>query len=875
LPSSAASCARRIVVDRDFRPGDRSAAVAISAAAAVFLLGAALLAGGAESESDDVVRYYDGDVLVGEERTNGGKTVLRDYDPPRVGDATFFGWTTEPDGVILHPAGSEMFLSGGTCLYAAVCYGLIEVDGNTAIFRLGGPPLHTSPLLIDLRHAGSVTSVIVPEDTGELIRSAGASVKVAFHNGLRLHLDSVYSAQIMNGRAEIGYAHENGDVVRLDVLSDGERLEWPDGGLSAAMNTSPVHGADTVVFCIDGGAAAEIQSTVFDGEVSFAPPAMRFRAVTLLPVNASVDGHAAELGSAPIGFRVVRSDYFHDRGMLAVGDVFSLGQAPEGRRFAVSGTEAAAGVFVATGASTVRIALTAAGAGAHSIILPETQTGYTIASDASEVNDGGNCVLTYRLLHGYTDYDLAIAVNGNVYELNSLGEIHLNDVRTDMFVTVEGVYDSRVYTINVPQNQIGYALSVSSNTVHHGMSYMVSFTLKPGYGGSPSVRIAGGQNIGVSSGTAVVSDVRGDHQLLVDGVELSRYKVTAGSNTIVFVNGVPGDTATINDIITIKANPLYSLPSSFESHIPASVNKVAGGYKTTQNVVFPSIVKLTVGENLVCNGVSEFGTLDVCTEDRVIISSELGYTLPNNYNEIMKLYGTIYNAPSGPEFKMRSDTTLPSIYRVTYMGYESVHEVVYSVGNYAPSLPQSVPLREEYLFDRWIFNMPIASDVAVEASWIREIFWIDVSDRILVYYEGAYRMNEPQLRVKLGNTIDVLANSSTVAKVESIIGVHAASFISVGLQSVLSSTPVGITKRYAVHEGMDISKLCIMVVDDAVFFFWMDTSDTINLNDRLMDLDTYGFDSTLFSHWEEKIRYNGSQQSTDDNKFVVLNAVWK
>ncbi|MDR3282516.1 MAG: hypothetical protein LBS92_02765 [Candidatus Methanoplasma sp.] len=722
LPRSFASCAKRVVIDRDVRPGDRSAAIAIVTACVVFLVATMLSSVDAGGEPDGAVMYYDGDVLVGVQAVNGDNAVLMDYAPEGGEGSTFFGWTSEPGKGPLHAAGSEMRVGKGINLYAAVCNGIIEVDGNVATFRLNGPPQHTSPFVIDLGYAVNVTSVVISEDTAAFVRATGSSVKVEFHNGFELLFDVVSSLQIFNGDVEIGYAYEAGEVIRLDVLSGGERLDRLEGGLNVAVDVSPVSSSETLVFRIDGGKAEEVPSAAFDGKAVFDLKSMLFKTVTLLPVNASVDGAAADLRQPPIGFHTVRSDYFDDRGMLSTGDMFSLGPAPDGKRFAVAGTQSVEGVFVVTGMSSVRIALTAGNVGAHSIILPETQIGYVLTSNAYGVDDGGKCILSYKLLPGYTDKDLAIAVNGNVYELNSIGEIHLNDVREDMFVTVSGVYDVRVYGISVPRNQEGYALSVSSSAVHHGQSYTVRFQLTSGYGGSPVVRIAGGQVIVISGGVAVVNDVRGDHQLVVEGVELLRYRVTAGSNTAVLVNGAPGDTATPFDIVSVYSTvPGYALPTTFEMHIPNGVIKIPQGYRLTSDTVFPSVIKIIVGENIICGGIREYGTIYICRDDNLAISPELGYSFPQNYESTLKSMNVDSIKIGGNVvYRFLTDTTLPSIYKVSYFGRLTEFTSLFLTSG--DDVPLIEPPRDSYLFIRWdVDPVPINEDLEVHSIW--ELIW--------------------------------------------------------------------------------------------------------------------------------------------------------
>ncbi|MCL1978762.1 MAG: hypothetical protein FWG60_01190, partial [Methanomassiliicoccaceae archaeon] len=237
----------------------------------------------------------------------------------------------------------------------------------------------------------------------------------------------------------------------------------------------------------------------------------------------------------------------------------------------------------------------AAGSEMFAIILPEKKEGFNITADPMMVVRGGSSIISYSLEPSHVDDDLVIFVNGNPMKLDAMKRIHLTDINEDKIVTVTGIYDRREHSISLPDDQRGYVLTSSAEKVHHGESYTLEFKLLPGYAETQEfgIHVNGGDAKRPSEGTVLIEDVRDNHVITVTGVEPIRYDISAGRNVLVFVNGAAASKATVEDTVTIQPADGYSVPETFNAQIKGKFTVKGNGYKVTDNIVFPSILKIT------------------------------------------------------------------------------------------------------------------------------------------------------------------------------------------------------------------------------------------------------------------------------------------
>ncbi|MDR0523508.1 MAG: hypothetical protein LBG62_03710 [Candidatus Methanoplasma sp.] len=714
---------------------------AVVAASAVACL---VVAEGSPGDGSRISYFLDGE-MVAEQAPQGAIEFS-----PRVGAGrTFFGWS-------LHPDGSGRLYSEGDCvpagrsasLYAVVADGIIAVDGSRASFSSVSEPPRFGEALVDLRHSAGVDSVSIDGETASLIRRAEASVRVEFRGGLGIRLGREWGIEAPEGGLAVSYSVGPDGSMRAAASSGGAPLR---AAVTVIAGPGIAEGGEARAFSAGPGGMREIPCEAEGGRIAFRPGSESFRTVALFPVSASG-------GASPssMGFEPVYSAYFESFGKMAAGDAFTLGRAGEGMRFSVSGAVRVGGAYVVDGTSAVVISVER-GACEHRVSLPREQTGYVITADRQYVPDGGACVLRYRLLPGYSDAGLSIAVNGRVVSMDGLGEIRLRDVRDDKAVTVEGVVDVRVYSVSVPREQTGYSLTVSPDRVHHGQSYEVRFSVSPGYGGPASVRIAGGPAIDVSSGAATVRDVRGSHSIIVEGVSLSEYVVSAGKNTVVRVNGLPGSVATIFDVVTVDPAPGFSMPPTYDSHVSPRVARVGGGYRVSSDESMPSIVRITVGENLVANGTPEHEALDVCPGDVVVISAEPGYLLSPDYaSRVAGIGGTAAQSPMGAGYSFGDSVSLPAIHRVVFMAREGEHARFYC--NYGDEVPSpGAPSDPHFIFDSWEgAGGAVLSDLEIASRWIPRTYRVSVGGgAFAAQYMGEVRRAPCVLDVEAGGEVRV------------------------------------------------------------------------------------------------------------------------
>ncbi|MDR1404740.1 MAG: InlB B-repeat-containing protein [Candidatus Methanoplasma sp.] len=382
--------------------------------------------------------------------------------------------------------------------------------------------------------------------------------------------------------------------------------------------------------------------------------------------------------------------------------------------------------------------------GMYAVILPSEQNGFSVTADPQLVMEGGSSVIEYSLLPSHTDEDLVISVNGNPMKLDAMKRIHLKDIAEDQTVTVSGVYDKREHSISLPEDQRGYELVSSAEKVHHGESYTLKYRLLPGYRESADfgIHINGGDLKRPSGGELQVIDVMDNHEITLTGVEPIIFGVSSGKNISVLVNGAAASEATVEDMITILPAEGYLLPKTFNDQITGSFKAERDGYRITGDVSFPSVLKITEGENArIGNGDSK--SIFVCPHDKIAVSAAPGYSLPGDYSD--KLSAVAGVSRSADKFSFADDTVIPSVYKVVFNGHNKVHETVFVVGNTPLQTPHDNPTRIAYRFDGWDTSLStyVRHDISIDPIWspmTHSVFFgpnliVEVGNRYYVFKE--------------------------------------------------------------------------------------------------------------------------------------------
>ena len=360
--------------------------------------------------------------------------------------------------------------------------------------------------------------------------------------------------------------------------------------------------------------------------------------------------------------------------------------------------------------------------------------GYRITAEPTVIPEGGKCTLTYTLLIGYADDDLAISVNGYSMERDASNKINISNVRENLSVTVSGIRNTRAYSVSIPEEQVGYSLYVSSNNINHNGSYEITYSLDSHYTetqGKFKISINGGGMLNLYQGHVTISNVTNNQTIVVEGVEPTNYKITAGKNTKLTVNGVQAQTARFSDIVIPVSDSGYEIPLNYGTCVPGTVITNGGGYSVTGNSVFPSIVKIELGENISVTGQSK-RSFFACTEDALIISYPGG--LPSSYKPtILKMPGV---SSKGNGFCFDNNTKLPGVYTITYQGYAKVHEVFHETEGLNVPIPGKNPERIAYSFSQWNLNETIVSkNLNIIPSWTPQIFTVTFGLNLLVTFD--------------------------------------------------------------------------------------------------------------------------------------------
>lgn len=689
------------------------------------------------------VEYYDGDMLLEcREIPADHRVSVSGYDGShRIVSYTFFGWNTSPDGSgITYIPGSEMDSAGSVRLYAMVTDGNMSVNGGIADFSMSDIPDDGKPLFIDIGIAGDPDSVRISPDTVRGLGSACKPVSVVFGHGCRMNLDAdaVSGCSSLVGDSGsplvLGMPVRGGGSVRaVMMVGDVGVTSLPAGKASFDIGYEPSCPGSEIKVLENG--TGDVGATVSDGMISFSTGNLsEFRIMELmrLTVIRDSDGSRVDPGS-DADMELSATGTYERWGMFAEGDTFTVSSRSRTMHFDVTGADRSDdGVYTVTGGSNVTM-IVKAGTAVYDIILPAEQKGYTLKADPKSVKEGGGCVITYTSTAGYDDSKLMIKVNGTAVEMDSMKRIYLSGVKNDKVVTVEGVYDKRTYIVGVPEEQTGYTLSVSEQRVHHGQSYDVVLKIEPGYVRGPDFRVLvnGSLELDMASGSARVDDVQAGQTVTVSGVVAEEYSISAGSNTVLTVNGMAASTATVNDVISVSACAGYTIPGTYASCIGEGISAVKGGYRVTGDAVFPSVVRLTVGDNVTAGGCREGGSLCVCTSDPVTVSAESGYSLPADYPSALLSKTGVKGSSGG--FVFSADTEIPSIYKITYKGFSSIHEEFFVSANAVIPIPYSNPSECAYEFRGWETDKTIASgDLIINSIWNPCTFKISFGCNLIV-----------------------------------------------------------------------------------------------------------------------------------------------
>ena len=361
----------------------------------------------------------------------------------------------------------------------------------------------------------------------------------------------------------------------------------------------------------------------------------------------------------------------------------------------------------------------------------QSSMGYRITAEPTVVPEGGKCTLTYTLLIGYTDDDLSITVNGSRIELDGTNKAHIPNVRENLSVAVNGIRNTRSYDISTPEEQIGYSLLVSSDNVNHGGSYEITYSLHPHYSetqGKFKISVNGGKALSLYQGHITVSNITNNQTITIEGVEPTNYKITAGKNTKLTVNGVQAQTARFSDIVIPVSDKDYEIPSNYGTCVPKTVTTNGGGYSVTGDSVFPSIVKIDLGENISVTGQSK-KSFFACTEDTLIISYPGG--LPSSYGPtILDMPGV---SSKGNGFCFNNDTKLPGVYAITYQGYTKVHEVFHETEGLKIPIPGKNPERTAYIFNKWDLDGTIVNrNLNITPIWVPLTFTVSFGVNLII-----------------------------------------------------------------------------------------------------------------------------------------------
>lgn len=667
------------------------------------------------SESGAVLTYYDGNEKIHEQNYTG-QPVL--FNPENIReDCTFYGWSLKKDmsGSVMKP-GTKQNLRGDCDLYAVIVDGKVSYDNGTAVFSAAS--IHDRPAVIDLSRVGQVKKLSIMAETIDMFAQYGVDVRIIYAGGFETVLfdDLIQSCRSVSAAGPVSISSSDvGGGKDFSIFAHSTQIEDLGRGIGVRVPmTVPVGASFTVTQPSD--CCSHITYEMLDGCAVFTVTEMGYRTSLLYPVRV-VDQNGGTIDTESPDYPLLTGKDSKPLGkgaLLGKGDIFKI-EKKAGKGYRAEGAVKDKGFYRVSTDAQVKITVFT-GSMICNVNLPEDPIGYKITSETETVKEGERCTLYYKLMAGYIDVDLVITVNGISVGMDSASRIFIDDVREDLDIMVFGVYDMRVYQILVPKEQAGYSLKASADKLHHGQSYDLDFNIKDGYEKLPNFKVLlNGVVIDLTPGVKhTVKNVVGVQMLSVEGLQMKKYNVTAGSNTTLRVGGFVVTTATVDDVIEVVPNGDYEIPSTYNSHMPLSVKLTRGGYKVTGDSVFPSIVMVTVGDNVTVGNVGN-GITFLCQKDNVKIRAKTGYSFPSNYADRLSNSGASCNNDS---YTFSKDIDVPSIYRVTFMDKFKVFKTIYTIGKDPVPKLDSDPINRGFIFEKWdIQSNIIMRDVVIQSNW--------------------------------------------------------------------------------------------------------------------------------------------------------------
>ena len=506
------------------------------------------------------------------------------------------------------------------------------------------------------------------------------------------------------------------------------------------------------------------------------------------------------------------------------------------------------------------------GSGVFVVVFPDEQKGFSITADPMIVPKGGSSILSYSLWPSHIDDGLVIAVNGNPMKLDAMKRIHLADITEDQTVTVAGVFDRREHSISLPDEQRGYVLTSSAEKVHHGESYTLEYSLLPGYKETYDfgIHVNGVDSKTPSDGVLRIENVMDNHRIAVTGVEPIEYSMFTGKNISVTVNGASASRATVEDTVNVIPGEGYAIPSTFNAQIKGEFTADDEGYHIASNMVFPSVLKITAGNNVKIDGYGS-DAIFLCPNDKIKAVPAYGYSLPGNYVEkATSLNGVKYSAE---KFSFSDDTVLPSIYMVVFSGHNKIHATFYVVGGTMVPLPQSNPERIGYYFTKWNadLSLSVASDQLINPIWDPMTHDVCFGPNLFIKIgdKGYFSDGENSAQ-----SITIKVKSNEKVSIESVFGLHlpedygpqGVAYYKDGYYEILGGCSFpGITFiKYVELEGSKYSTY----------------SAIIGEKNTLIPEPTVCKEGYIFTGWTYEGKYVGSQMMIE-NKAYILHASWK
>ena len=163
----------------------------------------------------------------------------------------------------------------------------------------------------------------------------------------------------------------------------------------------------------------------------------------------------------------------------------------------------------------------------YTVTLPTVEGATIAAIGSTTVEEGNNFSFTVTVKEGYNADNMVVKANGSTLQPNATGHYTIENIRSNMVVTVSGIVketdpdepDPATYTVTLPVVEGATIAAIGSTTVEEGNNFSFTVTVKDGYNADNMVVKANGITLlPDAAGRYTIEDIRSNMVVTVSGI---------------------------------------------------------------------------------------------------------------------------------------------------------------------------------------------------------------------------------------------------------------------------------------------------------------------------------------------------------------------